>query len=319
MSKCEDHKRHHYIPQCYLRQFGHSNGKEKHENFFLYVYNVNKDKQYTQSTEKVCCRDFFYSISKEYIEGLSDNEIHELSIEVDFFANCIENNLNIILTKVENIKKNCFYEHTTFFPIHKNDKYIIAKQIVIQYLRHPNVREDILSFDDYVTSKALRLFKYGLSKELNKPDINNIDIQVKRFDSETHARYSFLNNKLVDELATKLSLDNWMFVYSQSNEICTSDNPVVCLSKSIDNRLIKCELNNNVRLVIYAISQDLLLLIFDKNSFTCTDFTFGEITEYCLKMYHEALFNQSNLIFCYNNNFDFFKKLNNAKTQITNC
>lgn len=312
MGKGEVHKKHHYVPKCYLNQFGHSNGKVKNEKFGLFVYNIEKNSQYTQSTEDVCYKNYLYFLSKEYIDKLSDTQINELSLECDYLAGYVEYNLDIILSELKRRKEICICDKARTFPMQNNDKELIAKQIIIQYFRHPNIRKDILSLDHYITTKASRLFKYGLSKELNNPEINKIHLDVKQFEVETHAYHSFLNDKLVNELATKLVADNWMFVYSQNNEICTSDNPVVCLGKTFEGRLSKCNLDLNTKIVLYAISPDLLLLIFDKNSFTCSDLTFGEITDECFEIYHNALFKNSNYIFCYNNKFEYFKKLNNG-------
>lgn len=315
MSNNKEHKKHHYVPQCYLKLFGHSNGKVTSEKFFLYVYNKDKDKQYPKSTEDVCYENSLYLLSDKYIDKLSDKAVTELYIECDYFANYVENNLEVILSEIQRRKEICISKNATTFQMFNNDKYLLAEQIIIQYLRHPNVRKDILSFNYDITTKALRLFKYGLSKELNNPDINKLKLDVKQFEVETHASYSFLNDKLVDKLATKLASDNWCFAYSPKNEICTSDNPIVCLGKTFDGKLSNCELDLNVKLVIYALSSDLLLLIFDKNSFNSSDSIFGEITEYCLDMYHNILFENSNFIFCYNNEFEYFKKLNDGKTK----
>lgn len=85
--KGEKHKSHHYVPQCYLRNFT-SNNKS------LWVYNKSKiDKNiYQQAISNICCKDDFYSL-----DGIENDK---LLIEKEYFSSNIEPLFSALLKNI---------------------------------------------------------------------------------------------------------------------------------------------------------------------------------------------------------------------------
>ena len=83
MSKRKEHTRHHYIPQCYLRNFT-EDGK------CVWVYDKARSKSYHTAISSICYKDDFYKIEKESLPQ-TDEKINGLTIETVFFARGIEN------------------------------------------------------------------------------------------------------------------------------------------------------------------------------------------------------------------------------------
>lgn len=312
MGKGIEHKRHHYVPRCYLNQFGHSNGKEKHEKYFLYVFNKNKSKSYSYAVDKICQNDEFYKISNEYLKNCSASKLNELSIEVDYFDKNVESNLGKILVELEERKQDCVKNKLQTFPILLNDKFLIAQQIVIQFLRLPKMRLWDNNFNDELIPKMIRLMQYGLAIEMNNPEIAKLDIKYDYDRVVSHAKHSFMNYELINKFASDMATNLWTFLYSPQNDFCTSDNPVVCLQDYPNERPLNCGLNQKGVKIFYALSPSLLLLIMDKNESSGIDCKFGFVSDFCLNLFNKGLYSQSEYIFNYNNNFDFFIINNNG-------
>lgn len=312
MGNDNEHKKHHYVPQCYLNQFGHSNGKEKHEKYFLYVFNKNIQKSYYNAVDNICRLDYFYKISDEYLKNCSASELNELSIEVDYFDKNVESNLGKILIELEERKNDCVKHKLQTFPMLFNDKFLIAQQIVIQFLRLPKMRLWDNNFNDELIPKMIRLMQYGLAIEMNNPEIAKLDIKYDYDRVVSHAKHSFMNYELINKFASDMATNLWTFLYSPQNDFCTSDNPVVCLQDYPNERPLNCGLNQKGVKIFYALSPSLLLLIMDKNESSGIDCKFGFVSDFCLDLFNKGLYSQSEYIFNYNNNFDFFIINNNG-------
>lgn len=299
MSKREEHKKHHYVPQTYLRQFAHSNGKQNNPTYFLNVYNRQASKSFPKNVEDVCQLPYFYKISDEYISDNPYENLNALSLEVDYFAEYVESNLTSILTEIDCRKEDCVQRNLNLFPMVENDKYLLAEQIVIQFLRHPKMREyDLAFFDDY-SHKMLRLFQQGLAIELNNPGIAELNLGIKKDDAVLHAKHSYLNEDIVSTFTKNLSDNLWTFVYSPEKRFMTSDNPIVCIQQLPDERPFNLGLNQKGSIKFYALSPDLLLIVMDETLTSGIDCKFGIATEKCLTTFHNALRCQSNEIYSY--------------------
>lgn len=312
MGKGNEHKKHHYVPQCYLNQFGHSNGKEKHEKFFLNVFNKNKSKYYSNAVDNICLIDNFYKISNEYLKNCSASNLNELSIEVDYFAKNVEFNLGKILIELEERKKDCVKNKLQTFPMPLNDKFLLAQQIVIQFLRHPKIRQWNNNLIDESIPKMIRLMQQGLAIEKNDPEIAKLEIKYTYDRIVSHAKHTFMNYELIDKFASDIAANLWTFLHSPQNEICTSDNPVVCIQHYPNERPFNCGLNQKGVKIFFALSPSLLLIIMDKNESSGVDCKFGIVNDFGLNLFNNALYSQSEYIFNYNNNFEFFNLNNNG-------
>lgn len=299
MNKGESHKNHHYVPRIYLRQFAHSNGKVENPTYFLNAYNRKSSKPFHVSVEKICRIPHFYRISDEYIADNLEKNLNPLFLEVEYFAEYVETNLTSILEETRCRKEDCIQREKDVFPMVKNDKYLLAEQIVIQFLRHPKMRKFDIALFDEVYPKMLRLFQQGLAYELNNPKMADLQINIKKDDVVLHAKHSYLNEKIVSTFAKDLSNNLWSFVYSPNMQFMTSDNPIVCIQQLPNERPFDLGLNQKGAIKFFALSPDLLLIMMDENITSGADCKFGIATEKCISTYHQALCNQSNVIFSY--------------------
>ena len=299
MSKREEHKKHHFVPQTYLRQFAHSNGKEKNPTYYIYGCNRKAHKPFTMNVENICQIPYFYKISDEYLSQNPENGLNPLSLELDYFANYVETNLTQILEEINSRKEDCVQRRANSFPMLDNDKYLLAEQVVIQFLRHPNMREYDVSFVDELYPKMIRLFQQGLARELNMPDIAKLKIGYKKDDVVLHAKHSYLNDNIVSSFAKHLSNNLWSFVYSPDKRFMTSDNPVVCIQQFHNERPFDLGLNQKGAIKFFALSPDLLLIMMDENITQGIDCKFGIATDICISTYHDALYSQSNEVYSY--------------------
>ncbi len=154
--------------------------------------------------------------------------------------------------------------------------------------------------------------QYGLAIEMNNPEIAKLDIKYDYDRVVSHAKHSFMNKELIDKFASDMAENLWTFLHSPQNDFCTSDNPVVCLQDYPNERPLNCGLNQKGVKIFYALSPSLLLLIMDKNESSGVDCKFGLINDFGLKLFNNGLYSQSEYIFNYNNNFEFFIKNNNG-------
>lgn len=297
MSKNEEHKKHHYVPQIYLRQFAHSNGKQKNPIYFLNAYNRKSLKPFPKNVEDACQLSHFYRISDEY---LYDNpHLNALSLEVEHFADYVETNLTIILEEVCRRKEDCVQRKQNIFPMVEKDKYLLAEQIVVMFFRHPRMRKFELESFENVYSKMIRLFQQNLAIELNNSEIADLNIGIKKDEALFHASQTYLNDEIVSRFAKDLSQNLWSFVYSPEKKFMTSDNPIVCIQQFPDERALNLGLNQKGAIKFFALSPDLLLIMMDETLTPGVDCKFGITTEKCLTTYHKALCNQSNEVYSY--------------------
>lgn len=306
MSKGEEHKKHHFVPQTYLTQFAHSNGKVKNPTYYIYVCNRKASKPFTMNIEDVCQRPHFYRISDEYLSQNPQDGLNPLSLEIEHFADFVETNLTRILEETNSRKIDCVRRGANSFPMLCNDKYLLAEQIVIQFLRHPKMREYDISFVDEFYPKMIRLFQQGLAIELNKPEIADLNIGYKKDDVVLHAQHSYLNDEIVSTFAKDLSNNLWTFVYSPEKLFLTSDNPIVCLQQFQNERPLNLGLNQKGAIKFFALAPDLLLIMMDKTITPGVDCKFGVATEICITTYNNAICAQSDEVYSFHpfdNNF----------------
>ncbi len=305
MAKGVPYTKHHYVPQCLLNAFGHEIGKKKKQNnkFFLYGYSLERKNEFIKNTDECCQEENYYRISQEAIKN--DPNLKELHIEVDFFSRQIEVELGLVFDNIEHHKRICIEQNLPIFQITAEEKYDIARQLVYQFLRHPSNRERVLSFFDETMPVMLQAMQWMASKQLNDPEIENMNIPIYRDKSLTHANLSFFYDDLAHKYTMDLCGNIWSFLYSPERNICTSDNPFVVYQQLPNERPLNQGLEQFGAVIFFAFSPDLLLIILDKDCLTdFVDCRFGTITEKAMSLYNTALCSQSKDVFNYNNNFD---------------
>lgn len=259
MSK-KAHTRHHYIPQCYLRNFAHS---EKG----IYSYNKKTKTSYQTAISGVCTLNSFYSVSPENVDSEYDGEDPTLIIEKDILADKIEACYNVTLQNIIARKNECIADETQNIGLCYEDKYIIAKYIAIQFLRLKNVRDEVVEMYENIEPKAIQLFLEGLSIEKNKPELKDLNVEHKYDPAFLHARSTFLDEELLDTFARGMADNYWVFHISENNKFFTSDNPVVIRKHVKDVQPMCMGLTQYGSEVSFPISKDIILIILDREYF----------------------------------------------------
>ena len=81
--------RHHFIPQCYFRNFSSSKTS-------IYAYDKLESKTFSLAIGKICCKDEYYSVLAKNVINKDSSREKELIVEKDFFADFIEPQFNIL-------------------------------------------------------------------------------------------------------------------------------------------------------------------------------------------------------------------------------
>jgi len=259
MSK-KEHTRHHYMPQCYLRNFS-NNGKN------LYTYDKVSSTSYHAKIEDRCIIDDFYRLSEGYIKENPQDEGKELFIECDYFSNNIEPKFSKVISWLISRKEECLKEENKNIGLSFIDKRVIAAHIVIQYLRLPGMRAITLSMFDDTMPQITDLFKHVLATVKNDQSYNDLDIKAYCDPALYHANMTFMNEKFVNEFAEVLANNYWSFLVSENGNFYTSDYPVVVEPHVPDVRPMFLGLAQYGAELTFPISKDIVLTIWDKEYF----------------------------------------------------
>lgn len=303
MSK-EANKYQHYVPQCYLRHFAHNNNKS----YYLNAYDVVRHKSYNVSVSKVCGVNNLYTLTDEFVNNHKNEKANSLSIESDFFAAKIENQLAGILTELNEKKRNCINGNEKKLSIDTDLRMAFSIQIAIQFLRHPLIKEKIIQKTDNFLSQVIKIAKFGLSKELEDEKVNDLDIQPVYDKAANHARLSFANESEVKMYAKSFADGYWIFFYTSRNDFYTSDHPINYYQSKNCNKQESVYGKNYGSEIFIPISPDLLLISFDKryySKFKESDCAIYKANDICIKRQNYFHFQNANqFVFSYTNNFD---------------
>ncbi len=252
-------KKQHYIPQCYLRMFSDD---KKH----IWTFDKNENKSYNASISDVCTKNNFYTISEKYVE--SNEGISPLSLEKNFFADWYEPKFSEYLQTINRLAVETINSLHSIISLTNEQKYSFAILLAIQWFRLPLIRYNNESTFDEFMPKVVRLFKEGLSREKNNPDIAKLDIDISIIDKAVyHAKDTFLNEELIDIYAAKLSNNIWTFSYSIDGDFYTSDFPITVNAHKNNVRPICQGLAQYGGELTFPISKNLVLTIWDKEYF----------------------------------------------------
>lgn len=252
-------KKQHYIPQCYLKLFS---GDQKH----IWTFDKKKGSEYSSTISDVCTKNDFYTISEKYVE--SNEGISPLSLEKDFFADWYEPKFSEYLQTINRIAVEAIDSLHDIISLNNEQKYSFARLLAIQWLRLPSIRYDNESTFDEFMPQVMQLFKEGLSKEKNNPDIAKLDVEVSIADKSVyHAKNTFLNEELVNKYAAELNKNIWTFSYSKDGDFYTSDFPITVNAHEDNVRPICQGLAQYGAELTYPLSKNLALTIWDKEYF----------------------------------------------------
>lgn len=297
-----EHKKHHYVPICYLKQFAYDKDR------ITYVYNKNKDRFYSTNINNICYKEFLYSLSKEYISTQNNTSLEQLSIEIDYFAELIEKEYNKVLQWLQIESKKRYDLGIHYFGLTDESKYIIAKYIIIQYLRTPYIQDAVVKEEEIIESKMLRLFMEGLAIEKNNPGISTLSFDIDIDKVVLHATETYLNDSFINRIANHFVKSYWHFYYSPKALFYSSDNPVTVIHRCKDIPTGKdYGLTDYGSEVSFPINPCLLLTIYDYKYFNVYEGTDGLFEEAIQKHINYTNVCQiafsNNIVFCKSNNF----------------
>lgn len=303
----KQHTVHHYIPQCYLRNF---TSMEKG----IYTYNKKRSYSYTSPIDSVCAIDNFYRVA----DFNAKTEEEALSIECGYLANAAESVYGDVLKKIIEDKETWILDNSFVLPL--EDKVNLAYMIAIQYLRMPHIREATMSLYRQFTDFEERIFKQVAAKEENNPDIINLRIN-KRFDEASiHAQSTFMNDKLLLDFCVGLSRNYWSILVSGDDDFYTSDFPIIVNPHQQGVRPTHHGLTQYGAEVSFPLTKDILLVVWEKEYFndkSSIDRTFqwasgAEVRKYNFLRYAYA----RNDVYSFKNDFsmiDFWKYFNGGQ------
>lgn len=256
--KGEPNQFHHFIPQCYLKNFSTD---KKH----IHIYSKHKMNNFEGKIKETAGENYFYKIPEKFIPGINTTIFHSNFFEQDFFANNIESLFGPILRTINSSLGN----NTNMAVLSREDKEIFAALIAVQYLRMPNIRDKYWSLLEGGSKARIEIIKSFYANQFidKKEFINSIGINIDKEGRPINhsAIFSddFLIKKLQDDLLDKI----WIFYVSKEDDFYTSDNPIL-LKPHLDNQPAFDEgfCMRGVE-IIFPIGSSVLLTMWDKTYF----------------------------------------------------
>lgn len=254
-------KKHHYIPQCYLRNFSYNGTK-------LHSYDKISSQIYAQNISDACQIPYFYKLSEEYIKENPIDAGKELAIECEYFANNIEPEYSKAINALIEVADRCINEKKRLIlDIDFNTKKGIATFLAIQFLRLPYIRTHTIDTFNDMMPQMLELFKQGMALETKDPKYLELNIKAHCDPALEHANTTFMNEQFVDGFAEALANNYWSFLVSEKGNFYTSDFPIVVEPHVKDVRPMYLGLTQYGAEVTFPISKNLVLAIWDKEYF----------------------------------------------------
>ena len=291
--KGEQHKRHHYVPQCYLKNFT-SNGKS------LWVYNKlkNDNKIYRQAISNICCKDDFYSL-----EGIC---FDKLLIEKEYFSKNIEPLFSSMLANI--IDKGSKYIESSISEriLTLDEKFQFAYLLAIQWFRTPYQQHNISELNQDLLSQILPIFKEGLAFETGDDTFRDLDVRFEVNPVVEQAKIGFLNVELLNMYAEALTLNYWEFFISPTANVYTSEFPITVKMHIPDARPMFEGLACHGSELTYPISKNICLTIWDREFFSTKkvkDSYFTDMSDRDLIHFNTYRYAYANEVYCYENKF----------------
>ena len=321
-----DAKRQHYVPQCYLRNFATNEGK-------INVYDKEKMEVRTnQDILNIAMNNRFYDtnlfdiykkagldeqehIKKELEELLGTKNIEEALKDLDscqyiekkFFSERVEVFFDLLLKSIikksNNLSewyiKNCF-------ALSKNEKELLSFFIAIQIIRTKSFRDNIGSVLEQLCEAMVS--KWQMSKKDDLPK-NAFEVTVDKESVKLQHNGIVLDPEMALGFAKVLSNHIWIIYINKTNTpFYTSDNPVVKIPHKHDDFYSYEGLNSEGIEILFPISTNLLLGMYDANTYkNCfTDRNYIELydEEYVKYCNSAQVVNSQRCVFSINNNFD---------------
>ena len=273
------HKKHHYIPVCYLRNF--SLDKE-----IVWVYNKKVSKCYQKNINDIFYKKDFYTLDECYIPEGKEEILNSLSVEYDYFAQKIEPQYakfyEFFNPLIEKLTEDKFYRDSLIvFP----EEYIemIAFMMITQHLRTPKARKYIID----LYSQTRVLFKNCVDANIS---LNGISVEDMKASLEENAgpvmtqmliafKPEFLKNA-VEMLKSKI----WSVYIALEGDFYTSDSPVN-IEFTEDSGHDFMGINERGTIFTYPVSRKVLVRLWDREKFQKDFALYDRIPRYVDKEY----------------------------------
>lgn len=255
--------KHHYIPQFYLRGFAQSKQSKT-----LFAYDKQDSTSKNMSIKSICYINNLYQISERYANELEgDSKGNQSVLETEHFANTIEISYANIIKEITNLKDRNLQNDKEELSVDYSSKFMIAKCIVIQFLRLPSVKEDIMSIYNLLEQEDYKSIQGILSRDLNMPEAEEIDMDIDEGGAFVYAKIALCNDEWIDSIAGKMANNYWAFNISKTSGFYTSDFPIV-VEPFIKNAMPEnFGLTQYGGVVTFPLTKDILITICDKELF----------------------------------------------------
>lgn len=309
----ETHKKQHYIPECYLKNFSFDDKG-------IFVYRKNQQNNvFKQSISNIACEKKFYDIDATFLDN---NHLEKTKyIEKEVFANGFEPIFANLLDKIINICHKWSFEKPLEILTEKERDYF-AELIAVQYLRMPNFRKKYWNANKEIYVKRSAIVQAFLS--LEKPEFKKASIDLnfdEKYASAFHSDF-ILNDEFRHMIQEQLVKKVWIYAYTDKN-LHTSDNPILKKPHLPNKESFVEGFGMSGVEIIFPISNNLLLTIWDEEYFsellplnnTVTEIDDKRLREYNSYQYCFA----EHEVYSLSDDFDIikvFKQLNDGKDYI---
>lgn len=306
----KEHRKHHYVPQCYLRNFS-SDGRS------IWTYDKIKSDNniYSSAIDNICFIDEFYTLPEGRMKEYRQERKNQLYIECDYFANSIEPQYDNMLKKIIS-NKDRWIDNPEQLALSEEEKKAFASNIAIQWFRTPYQRDTVKKLDENIIPQMINIFQQNLAIIQDNPEIAKLKIDYHIDPVIEHASMTFMNDELVAIYANALLSGLWEFSVSSNNDIYTSDFPIVVESHVKNVRPICEGLASYGSELSFPISKNIVLTIWDREYFTeksdldCK-FVMLDEKEKRRKNWFRYFYAKRQL-FCHDNRFDYVELAKSA-------
>lgn len=253
-------RRHHIVPQCYLKYFVNDNGKIK-------VFDKVKFCEYYAFPKDLAVKRDFY---RDYLRS---NEL----IWEEFYSMNVESSLPETFEKIINRSTHLKSTERILTDEVKNKMSII---IVTQLLRTEKWRR--YSYKTF--SSKIPLILKGTKEKLNLLKALTGETYISKVGLEAFAKNQYLelgNYEITLNISRQILIDRyWILIRSKLNDtkIFTSDNPVMLYNEKLKSYEIEDNyITDSNNFIFFPISTQLFLMILPSNNTKLVDF--GEFAD----------------------------------------
>lgn len=226
------------------------------------VYDKVERKSHPAKLDSICYENFLYDIAPDFAT-FDDGTTKVSFIEDTILSKEIEPQFAKLLNEINDTLDTIAYNSTFPEPLRER----LAYNIIIQYLRMPQIKQATQQLNDDILPKMVRLFQQGLAKELGDEQIAKLQLNSKYDVSRTFYEQTFGSEELVNTFSKAILDNRWIFLYSPDGGFYSSDNPCVVI-QSTNSRPFCLGLAQFGSEIIYPILPELAVIIYDRNYYS---------------------------------------------------